>query len=77
MAHLDAYFHQDFVVARKIFERNPRLHIDVGSRVDGFVAHVATFSSYRTLPPLFALVVTQLRVYTPLGILVWADMETR
>jgi hypothetical protein len=27
----------------KIFERNPSRHIDVGSRVDGFVAHVACF----------------------------------
>lgn len=39
------YFHQDMLVARKIFERNPRRHVDVGSRIDGFVAHVATFRS--------------------------------
>lgn len=31
------------MVARKIFENNPQLHIDVGSRIDGFVAHVASF----------------------------------
>ena len=37
------YFHQDLLVARRIFERNPRRHIDVGSRIDGFVAHVAAF----------------------------------
>ena len=37
------YFHQDLLVARRIFERNPRRHIDIGSRVDGFVAHVAVF----------------------------------
>jgi hypothetical protein len=37
------YFHQDLYVARKIFKRNPDRHIDVGSRVDGFVAHVASF----------------------------------
>lgn len=37
------YFHQDLHVARRIFERQPRRHIDVGSRVDGFVAHVASF----------------------------------
>lgn len=37
------YFHQDIWAARKIFERNPARHIDVGSRVDGFVAHVACF----------------------------------
>lgn len=37
------YFHQDLLVARKIFHANPKRHVDVGSRVDGFVAHVATF----------------------------------
>jgi hypothetical protein len=37
------YFHQDLLVARKIHEANPSRHIDVGSRVDGFVAHVASF----------------------------------
>ncbi|NOT97675.1 MAG: DUF268 domain-containing protein [Sideroxydans sp.] len=37
------YFHQDLLVASFIFERQPRRHIDIGSRIDGFVAHVATF----------------------------------
>ena len=37
------YFHQDLWAARKIFERSPQEHLDVGSRVDGFVAHVLTF----------------------------------
>lgn len=37
------YFHQDLLVAREIFHRNPTRHIDIGSRVDGFCAHVATF----------------------------------
>lgn len=40
-----AYFHQDLFVARQIFDRRPSRHIDVGSRVDGFVAHVATYRS--------------------------------
>lgn len=39
------YFHQDLLVAREIFERKPERHVDVGSRVDGFVAHVASFRS--------------------------------
>ncbi len=38
-----AYFHQDLWAARKIFQRRPIEHIDVGSRVDGFVAHLLTF----------------------------------
>lgn len=37
------YFHQDLLVARRIFLNNPRRHVDVGSRIDGFVAHVAAF----------------------------------
>ena len=37
------YFHQDLFIARKIFLNNPERHVDIGSRVDGFVAHVATF----------------------------------
>ena len=37
------YFHQDLLVASYIFQSNPRRHVDVGSRIDGFVAHVASF----------------------------------
>jgi len=37
------YFHQDLLVAQKIFAANPANHVDIGSRIDGFVAHVATF----------------------------------
>ncbi|HYT69284.1 MAG TPA: DUF268 domain-containing protein [Vicinamibacterales bacterium] len=37
------YFHQDLWAARRIHAVRPRAHIDIGSRVDGFVAHVLTF----------------------------------
>jgi len=37
------YFHQDLLVARRIHAANPARHVDVGSRVDGFVAHVASY----------------------------------
>lgn len=37
------YFHQDLWAARKIFERRPEAHVDIGSRVDGFVAHLLSF----------------------------------
>jgi len=37
------YFHQDLYVARQIFFNKPKRHIDIGSRTDGFVAHVAVF----------------------------------
>ena len=37
------YFHQDLLVASRIFENSPKIHVDIGSRIDGFVAHVAAF----------------------------------
>ncbi len=37
------YFHQDLLTARRVFANNPVTHVDVGSRIDGFVAHVASF----------------------------------
>jgi hypothetical protein len=37
------YFHQDLLVAQKIFKNNPNNHIDIGSRTDGFVSHLAVF----------------------------------
>jgi len=37
------YFWQDLIVARRIYERNPKIHIDIGSKVDGFVSHVASY----------------------------------
>ena len=37
------YFHQDLLVASFIFENKPKRHIDVGSRIDGFVSAVASF----------------------------------
>lgn len=49
------YFHQDLLVASFIYKKNPIRHIDIGSRIDGFVAHVASFrkievSDIRDLP---------------------------
>jgi SAM-dependent methyltransferase len=37
------YFHQDLYVAKQIYKNNPVKHVDVGSRIDGFVAHIAIF----------------------------------
>jgi hypothetical protein len=37
------YFHQDLYMARKIFSRRPKAHVDIGSRIDGFVAHLLSF----------------------------------
>jgi hypothetical protein len=43
------YFHQDLLVARKIFENKPKRHVDIGSRTDGFVAHLAVFREVEVL----------------------------
>ena len=43
------YFHQDLLVAQRIFQNNPVTHVDVGSRIDGFVSHVASFRTIEVL----------------------------
>jgi hypothetical protein len=43
------YFHQDLHVAQRIFQARPARHVDVGSRVDGFVAHLATFMNVEVM----------------------------
>jgi hypothetical protein len=40
-ANLGEYFWQDLFVAKQIISENPARHVDVGSRVDGFIAHLA------------------------------------
>ena len=43
------YFHQDLLIANRIYRDSPKRHIDIGSRVDGFVAHVASFREIEIL----------------------------
>ncbi len=43
------YFHQDLYVAQKVYQNKPQAHADIGSRVDGFVAHVAAFRKLTVL----------------------------
>ncbi len=43
------YFHQDLLVASRIFKNNPERHVDIGSRIDGLVAHVASFRPIEVL----------------------------
>jgi hypothetical protein len=43
------YFWQDLLVARLIHQAAPRRHVDIGSRIDGFVAHVASFREIEVL----------------------------
>ena len=39
----EVFFNGEYFVAKFINESNPTRHVDIGSRVDGFVAHVASF----------------------------------
>jgi len=43
------YFHQDLLVSQRIFANSPDRHLDIGSRTDGFVAHVAAFREIELL----------------------------
>jgi Caenorhabditis protein of unknown function, DUF268 len=40
---LGAYFYQDQAVARWIYQAQPTRHVDVGSRLDGFIGHLSVF----------------------------------
>jgi hypothetical protein len=39
------YFHQDLYVAQCIYADKPERHLDVGSRIDGFITHLISFRS--------------------------------
>ena len=41
--HKNQFFHADLYISQKIFDENPPNHIDIGSRVDGLVGHLASF----------------------------------
>ena len=43
------YFYQDLWAAKKIFQNRPVRHLDVGSRIDGFVAHLLTFMAVEVI----------------------------
>jgi SAM-dependent methyltransferase len=43
------YFHQDLLVAKRIFTGKPKRHVDVASRIDGFIAHLAVFREVEIL----------------------------
>lgn len=43
------YFHQDIIVAKWIYKDNPKRHVDVASRIDGFIAHLAVFRKVEVL----------------------------
>jgi hypothetical protein len=55
------YFQQDLHVASLVYRSNPARHIDVGSRLDGFVAHLAVFRVVEVMDvrPLSAPTITE------------------
>jgi SAM-dependent methyltransferase len=48
------YFHQDLWAAEYLYRQSVRTHVDVGSRIDGFAAHVLPFChlTYVDIRPL-------------------------
>jgi hypothetical protein len=54
------YFYQDWWAARKVYESRCEEHVDVASRVDGFVAHCAVFTRviYVDIRPLTTAIPT-------------------
>lgn len=60
------YFHQDIWAARRVFTRGTTRHVDVGSRLDGFVAHILPFCQveFVDLRPLATLGIDGLVVRT-------------
>jgi len=43
------YYHQDLYIAKKIFSKRPDVHLDIGSRIDGFIAHLLAFGQRTVL----------------------------
>lgn len=46
---ISSYFWQDLWAAKLISQNNPKRHFDIGSRIDGFIAHLASFRDGITL----------------------------
>ena len=47
--NLGAYFHQDLLVANWIYRNQPLRHVEVGSRIAGFLSHLAVFREVEVL----------------------------
>ena len=43
------YFIQDIWAAQRIYKKKPNEHIDIGSRVDGFVSHLMVFMKVKVI----------------------------
>lgn len=43
------YFNQDLLVANLIFKTSPEIHLDIGGRMDGLIAHLLSFNQKVTM----------------------------
>lgn len=43
------YFFQDLWAAKLVYQSNERIHFDVGSSVEGFIAHIAVFCNVKII----------------------------
>jgi SAM-dependent methyltransferase len=62
------YFHQDLLIARRVHHHMPERHVDIGSRIDGFIAHVAAFR------PVYVIDIRPLSIKVPNITFVQADI---
>lgn len=46
---LGDYFHQDLWAAIRVHEARPVRHVDIGSRIDGFIAHLLVFTKVEVI----------------------------
>lgn len=67
------YFFQDISMAQKINAASPNVHYDIGSRVDGFIAHLLSSSSVKKI---VLIDVRPLSVHIPRVEFVQADAMT-
>lgn len=42
-------FHSDLLTSQKVYEKKPEKHLDIGSRIDGVIAHIASFRNLDVL----------------------------
>ncbi len=56
--NLNSYFWQDLWAAKKIYQNAPKEHFDIGSRIDGFIAHILSFGTKVNLIDIRPLKVT-------------------
>ena len=60
------YFYQDLIVEQVIYKHNPSKHVDIGSRIDGFVSNVASYREIEILILDLTLLMYQILMFLKL-----------